>query len=271
MSLLKTISFKLFTLVSLSLYSIEEKLIIVVTASYNNKAICKKNLYSLFSQEYDHWKMIYIDDCSTDGTADLVHSFINEHKQENRVTLIRNTTRNGHLSNQYHAIHSCPKDAIIFILDGDDWLAAPWTLAYINEIYQTKDVWLTYGQFIYSSSHYIGYGLPIPRDLWTKNSIRSLSWVFSHPRTFYAGLFQQIALEDLFYNGDFFPVCADLAAMFPMVEMAGPDHVQFIDSILYVYNNNDPSHRCDANLQDKLGNIIRSKEPYTLLTIPPYR
>ena len=253
------------------LYSIEEKLIIVVTASYNNKDVCRKNLHSLLSQEYENWKLIYMDDGSTDGTGDLVESLLHQHRLENRVTLIRNPTRKGQLYNQYHAIHSCPKDAIIFILDGDDWLAAPWTLAYINEIYQTKDIWLTYGQFIYSSTHYIGYCLPIPQDLWPKNPIRTLSWVTSHPRTFYAGLFQKIALEDLLCDGKFFPVCADLATMFPMLEMAGPDHVQYIDSILYVYNDNDPTHRCDESLQRKLGAIIRSKKPYPLLSATDLR
>ncbi len=266
---MKFLQVLLFFLVSF--LSAEEKLIVAVTASYNNKDVCKKNLFSLYSQEYDHWKMIYIDDASTDGTPDLIQSLISQYQLENRVTLIRNKTRKGHLSNQYYAIHSCPKDAIILILDGDDWLAAPWALAYINEIYQTKDVWLTYGQFIFSNTHYIGYGLPIPRDLWPQNPIRTLSWVFAHPRTFYAGLFQLIALEDLLYEDAFFPVCADLATMFPMLEMAGPDHVHFIDSILYVYNVNDPTHRCDASLQQKMGSIIRSKQPYPLLHTQPYQ
>lgn len=254
----------------LHLNGMEEKPIVVVTASYNNKEVCRKNLYSLFSQEYSNWKLIYIDDCSTDGTADLVESFIYLQGQEAKVNLIRNSERKGHLYNQYHAIHTVPKDVIILILDGDDWLAAPWTLAYINEVYQTKDVWLTYGQFIHSSTHYLGYCLPIPKELWPKQPIRSLSWVTSHPRTFYAGLFQKIALDDLLYEGNFFPVCVDLATMFPMLEMAGPNHVDYIDTILYVYNDNDPSHRCNQSLQEKLGSIIRSKKPYPVLVTSPF-
>jgi len=253
-----------------TLHSVEEKPIVVITASYNNKDVCRKSLLSLFSQEYDNWRLIYVDDCSTDGTADLVEAFVREHRQENRVTLIRNTKRMRQLCNQYHAIRSCPKDAIVVILDGDDRLAVSWALAYINEIYRTKDVWLTYGQFIYSRTRYIGYCLPIPRDLWPKNPIRTLSWVIGHLRTFYAGLFQRIALDDLLHEGEFFPVCADLATMFPMLEMAGPDHVRYIDSILYVYNDDDASRRCDKSLQDKMGWIIRAKRPYAPLTSPPY-
>ncbi len=253
-----------------SLHSNEEKPIVIITASYNNKDVYKKNLFSIFSQEYDNWKLIYIDDCSTDGTADLVEKFVSEHGQENHFTLIRNSERKRQLYGQYHAIQSCPKDAIIVILDGDDWLAVSWALAYINEMYQTKDVWLTYGQFIYSSSHYIGYCLPLPSDLWPKKSIRTLSWVTGHLRTFYAGLFQRIDKCDLIYEGNFFPVCADLATMFPMLEMAGPNHVKYIDPILYVYNDNDPSQRCDLSLQRKMEWIIRSKKPYTTLIAPPY-
>ena len=261
--LLATLSF--FSVLS----SIEEKPIVVITASYNNKEIYKKNLLSLFSQEYDNWRLIYIDDCSTDGTADLVESFVHHYQQEERVTLIRNATRKKQLYNQYYAIHNCPKDAIIIILDGDDWLAHPLVLPYINEIYQKEDVWLTYGQFIYSTTHYLGYCLPLPSDMWPKYPIRKLTWVASHLRTFYAGLFQKIAREDLIYEGEFFPVCADLATMFPMLEMAGSDHVRYIDLILYVYNDNDPSHRCDKRAQDKMAEIIRSMPPYSPLKNRP--
>lgn len=253
-----------------TLYSIGEKPIVVITASYNNKDVYKKNLCSLFNQEYDNWRQIYIDDCSQDGTADLVEAYIREQQQENRVALIRNAVRHNQLYNQYYAIHSCPKDVIIVILDGDDWLAHSSVLSHVNQVYQTGDVWLTYGQYIFSSTRYIGHCVPLPPDISPENPVRTFRWVASHLRTFYAGLYQCISLEDLQHEGGFFPVCADLATMFPMIEMAGKDHVRFIESILYVYNDDDPSLRCDKIQQLELERIIRSKPPYASLEIPPF-
>jgi glycosyltransferase involved in cell wall biosynthesis len=253
---------------TISIYS-TEKPIVVVTSSYNNKNVFEKNLSSLFNQDYDHWRLIYIDDCSTDGTADAVEAYIHEHKQEKRVTLIRNTARCYQLHNQYHAIHSCPKDAIIAILDGDDWLAHPSVLSYINQIYQTEDVWLTYGQFAFSSTQRIGYCAPLPSENGAKHPFRKRKWVSGHLRTFYAGLFHCIAIEDLLVDGNFFSASADLAIMFPMLEMAGRDHIQFIESVLYIYNDDDPSKRCDRMLQLELESEIRSRPPYKLLESSP--
>jgi hypothetical protein len=49
-----------------------EKPIVVITASYNNKQWCRLNVNSIVNQKYTNWRLIYIDDCSTDTTPDIV-------------------------------------------------------------------------------------------------------------------------------------------------------------------------------------------------------
>ena len=66
---------------------------------------------------------------------------------QERLTLIHNNIRCGGLANWYKAIHSCSDDEIIVQLDGDDWLAHENVLSYLNSIYSTQDVWITFGQF----------------------------------------------------------------------------------------------------------------------------
>ena len=44
----------------------------IVIASYNNAHYFEKNLASVTSQHYRSFHVYYIDDASTDGTADLV-------------------------------------------------------------------------------------------------------------------------------------------------------------------------------------------------------
>ena len=79
---------------------------------------------------------------------------------------------------------------------------------------------------------------------------------------FYAGLFQQIKLEDLSHNNAFFPFCADVASMFAMIEMAGT-HIKFIPEVLYIYNDDNPlSYHHDPTPQRELEAYIRTMPRY---------
>ena len=69
----------------------EEKHFIVLIPSYKNSQWYKKNLDSIFMQKYSNYHILYIDDCSPDGTGDLVEKYIKEKKQEHKVILIKNT------------------------------------------------------------------------------------------------------------------------------------------------------------------------------------
>lgn len=210
---------------------------VIITASYNNIDWLERNLNSIFAQNYDNWHLVYIDDCSTDATADAVQAHIDKQGKSDKVTLIRNAQRHGHMYNQYNAIGAVAADKVIVIVDGDDWLAHKDVLSYLNSIYQWQDVWLTYGQFWYWQKNRLGICRKLPDAVIKNNEIRAYPrWVTSHLRTFYAGLFHKIKKEDLMYGGMFVPMCADVATMFPMLEMAG-QHIRFIEEVLYIYND----------------------------------
>lgn len=244
--------------------------IIIITASYNNEIWLTNYFESLKSQTYQNWQVIYIDDCSTDNTMGLLQDYIKEAQLESQFVLIRNEERMGHLFNQYHAIHACNADSIIFILDGDDWLAHENVLQTISQIYQNEEIWLTYGQFLYNQKNKKGFCKPIPPEVIADNTIRDITWRTSHPRTFYAGLFQLIKLEDLMYEGNFLPKCVDVGTMFPMIEMAGY-HVRFIPEILYIYNDANPiSYHHDPSHQRKLEAYLRTLPRYEKLESKPW-
>ena len=103
------------------------------------------------------------DDASPDGTSKLVADYIAQSGMSNKVTMISNATRQGAMFNQYHAIHSCIDNAIVIILDGDDWFPHDRVLEYINRVYQDPLIWLTYGQFIEYPINQVGFLLPYTR------------------------------------------------------------------------------------------------------------
>lgn len=248
---------------------VSEKAIVVIIPSYNNSECYQKNLDSVFQQNYENYRIIYVDDASPDRTGFLVKQFIKESGQEHRVKLIQNTTRRGALANTYKAAWRCKPDEIIAILDGDDWFAHENVLRKLNSVYSDPDVWVTYGQFVYYPCGSPGWAEEVPKSIIDQNAFRDYSWVTTALRTFYAGLFQKIKKEDLFYNGDFFFMSGDLAYMWPIVEMAG-HHSRFISEVLYVYNVVTPINdiKKDPIRQRDLGFVIRERTRYQPVSKP---
>lgn len=260
---IKTILFVL-TILTYEASFAEDKNFVIITASYNNKEWYKKNLDSVVYQTYKNWRMIYVNDNSTDGTGQLVSDYIKKNRLNDRIIFVNSKKRRGHLFNQYYAIHSCEKNEIIVILDGDDWLAHNGVLTYLNEVYQDPNIWLTYGQFLYFQKNKKGFCRKIPIEIVKNNSIRPFClWYFSHLRSFYAGLFHMINIEDLLYEGNFFPMAADIATMFPMLEMCGK-RFKFIEDILYIYNDTNQLsfHLIDREKQKEMRDIICMKQRY---------
>lgn len=169
---------------------IPEKKMVVIIPSYNNHKWCERNLESVFEQKYSNYRVLYIDDCSTDNTYYLAKQTIDKYRQWNRVTLLRNKERCGAMANWYHAVNSCDDNEIIINLDGDDWLENNYVLQRVNEEYH-NGAWLTYGQFKYYPTGTVGYGSPIPQDIIDNNEFRWYPVVPTHLRTFYAWLFKR--------------------------------------------------------------------------------
>lgn len=237
--------------------------IVVVIPSHNNAPWCKKNLTSVFEQQYDNYRIIYIDDCSTDETYKLVRQCVADHNAQTSITIIKNKKRRGALYNHFKAVHLCADNEIVVQLDGDDWFAHENVLSVINDAYKNPQVWLTYGQHKVYPTGEIGMCKPMPEAIIHLHAYREYDWITSAPRTFYAWLFKKIKCEDLLYQADFFTAGGDLACMFPMLEMAA-GRIHFIDEVLYIYNcateNND--YKKNLLVQKTSENICRSRKKY---------
>lgn len=214
-----------------------QKPFVIVITSFNNKEWYVRNLDSVFAQRYDNYRVIYIDDCSQDGTSSCVKEYVSAHNQSHRFTLIENKEWQSQMVNHIKGVSLCQDDEIVVHIDGDDWFAHEGVLELLNKIYTKWDVWLTYGQYQTWPQGEIGGSRPVPESVVKSNSYRAFGFYYSHPRTFYAWLFKKIQLKDLMYKGSFVPTAPgpDFVFMFPMMEMAGA-HALFIPDILYRWN-----------------------------------
>lgn len=246
------------------------KRFVIVIPSYNNKDWYQKNLASVFNQEYENYRVIYIADGSTDGTDQLVEEYVKQTEQQDWVTLIKNSERKGPLACMCQAVFSCDKDEIVVDLDGNDWLAHEKVLSKLNKIYADPDVWMTYGQFIYYPSFKKGIASKVPNEIVNQNKFRSYGGGITHLKTFYAALFQAIEKEDFLYEGNFIQKAHDLAYSIPISEMAG-DHIRFIPETLYIYNHSYPTNENKAStpLEGEMDRYIRRKAKYEPLRSLP--
>ena len=241
-----------------------QKSFVVVIPSFNNAPWCRRNLESVLNQAYPLFRVIYVDDASTDDTPQLVAEYLVDSGTADRVTFHRNSSRVGPLANIDRAVRSCDPNAIIVLVDGDDFLAHPEVLTRLNVIYQDPDVWVTWGQFTRFPQDSAGFCAPIPSEIVSANAFRDYPFVSSHLRTFYAGLYQRIRPVDLQDSaGRFFTTAGDVAQMWALHEMAGP-HGRFVDEVLYQYNRANPLN--DDKL-DRVGQVrteveIRGKARY---------
>lgn len=247
--------------------------ITIVIPSYKNKDWYKRNLNSVLIQNYPpkHLNVIYTDDCSPDGTADLVEKFMKEKNPKFNFKLIKNKKRVGAMKNLYDMIHSVDDEHIIITLDADDWFAHQNVLQKINQEYQNPNVWMTYGQYRSYPDNRIGCSMQVPPQVIQRASYRQYRWCTSHLRTFYSWLFKLIKKEDFIgSDGKFYAMAWDLAFQYPMLELSGM-RSKFISDVLYIYNVATPINDSKVNikLQQNTERIIRAKSRYHLLVKRP--
>lgn len=240
-------------------YPVENRPFTLIIVGYNNGATIEKTLSSVFSQNYENYRLIYIDDASDNGSFDLARDLLYESDRLTQTTLVRNEERLGVLANIFRAVQTCQDDEVVIVLQGEDWLAHEWVLQRLNAYYADPDLWLSFGQTI----DFPTYQLTVYQDV-KDQKFRVQPSVGAHLKTFYAGLFKKIRESDFIYSGSFLPACAEMAYMTPMLEM-GKDHFHFIPEVLSV-NNRNAVYKEERELQIRCEKFIRSLDPYPPLT-----
>ena len=251
----------------------QDKHFVVIVPSYNNEKYLKRNLDSIFMQRYPAalFRVVYVDDCSSDKTPTLVEEYKKEHKLGDRLTIIHNHERRWMAYNRFVAAKQCKSDDVIIHVDGDDWLSDHHVLEYINYVYKDTSIWMTYGQYSIYPSGELGYCGPIPEVLMTRPGLirKNIFWRFMHLRTCYAWLFNLLPEADFKINGQWLTASTDVPMMWGLIELAGR-HYKFISRVLYVLNRENSLNVQKSALDLQLHNssIIAKRKAYQPLPKP---
>lgn len=256
----------------------------IVIPSYNNIKWYEKNLNSIFKQKYHNYRVIYVDDQSTDGTYDAVKKYVQSYDMSNRCSTVCQTKRNYQACGRYMAYMMTDDDEIICNVDGDDWLYDRddqhqyRTLEYVEEAYSAGAL-STYGCFYKSSGpQWLEPTTIYTEDIIDTKAYRTSKYLCKHLRTGYAGLYKNINLSDIIdHNKKFISMSTDLFTQYPVLEMSGHMHVNLLkpsyiynqdNSMLYPnswYNLNDPNNQNNLAYYESLQIKLKSIQPYPTL------
>lgn len=225
----------------------EENRIKIIVPFYNASEFLERCINSVMTQKYENFKVVFIDDASTDNSWDLLPH------DNPKAICIKNEINVTALPNLHNAImNHCSPDEIVVIVDGDDYLPNKNVLSYVNKLYCENDCWITYGQASWTDGR---RGFASKYSTEEFDHVRKSPFRVSHLRTFRAGLYQKIKDQDSEFTrlkdekGNFYKWSYDTAMMFCLMELAGYEKTLFNDTILYIYNRENPLSEDKINQQ----------------------
>jgi glycosyltransferase involved in cell wall biosynthesis len=215
----------------------------IIIASYNNEKWVEYNIASILNQTYKNYHVIYVDDCSTDDTNKIVNSMVGKNS---KFTIIKNEKRIGKeaIYNYIKFFDSLEDEEIVALACGDDWLIDDNVLENLNNFYNQKNPWMTYGEFYaFDGSENVikanPQNTPYPDFVHEYKLYRRDTWRASHMLTLKGFLAKAVNQKDIISKIDnkYYYHAPDLALVYPCLEMCPKDKIGVIDFPTYVWNN----------------------------------
>lgn len=210
-------------------YTLKERPFAILIIGKNSGPAIQRTIQSALCQAYENYRIIYLDDASTDGSFELARDLILDSSKIGSVTFLQNRESIGYLENLERAVESLSDEEIAVILKPEDALAHEWVLEKLNKYYQDLDLWLTVGEYVEYPSFARGENFSIEK-------LREKPDLFLHLMTFYAGLFKKIENKGSLLKENGAVEKVDAAYMIPMIEMA-KGHVGKVADVLYLLYN----------------------------------
>jgi glycosyltransferase involved in cell wall biosynthesis len=95
-------------------------LVSIVTPMYNNAEYVVECIESVCAQTYEHWDYVIVNNCSTDGSAEIARQFA---EVDSRIRVLDNETLLPVMANHNHALRQIsPASKYCKMVFSDDWL-----------------------------------------------------------------------------------------------------------------------------------------------------
>lgn len=95
-----------------------DKLVSIIIPVYNASRFLEETINSIQKQTYSNWEAIFIDDCSSDNSYNLIKKY---QKEDKRIKLIKNKTNNGVAISRNNGIDYAKGEYLCFLDADDKW------------------------------------------------------------------------------------------------------------------------------------------------------
>ena len=189
---------------------------VFITPVYNCEKEIEQTIISVVGQTYKNWKMVIVNDLSTDSTLEKCKEIIKKFEIEDKVEIVDREEKFGEVRNTLTEVKRLNSDDVVVRLDGADWLTDLGCLTILNEIYEKHDpaaLWTAH-RWNFSTTNISG---PIDPNI----SLYHQEWRTSHLKTFrvkdFVGLNHKNFTTD---DGRYIMIACDQAIFLPLLERA---------------------------------------------------
>jgi hypothetical protein len=203
---------------------------VLLIFSHNPGPFLQETLRSALTQHYPNYRIVYIDDASSDESLQLFEQIVLQEAGPVSVSVMQHTQSIGELPSLQEAVATCLDEEIIVPIRGGDQLAHRWVLDLLNRYYANGDLFATYGQFLTLPSYAPGGSRALQ---FSEKSPRFAPPLPYPMKSFYAGLFKKIDPHHLL------TYAPDLSLAAPLFELAD-GHYTFTPEVLLLVQSELP-------------------------------
>ncbi|RLQ23693.1 glycosyltransferase [Seongchinamella sediminis] len=121
-------------------------LVSVIVPNYNHADYLELRLESIFSQSYDNFEVILLDDASTDASAAVLRRF--HQRYPDKSTLVINEENSGGVFHQWEKGLNLARGDIVWIAESDDWCTENF-LATLVPWFENEAIMLAYARTVF--------------------------------------------------------------------------------------------------------------------------
>jgi len=156
----------------------------VIVPNYNHKPYLRDRLESIYNQTYDNFEVILLDDCSTDGSQEVLRQYAKKYVRKTK--LVENSENSGGVFNQWKKGLDLASGDLIWIAESDDYCSTN-LLEDLTQYFANPAVMLAFCRSDFVKGENLeriwtteDYWKVFNFDLGTRPVIKSAHWLVNH-------------------------------------------------------------------------------------------
>jgi teichuronic acid biosynthesis glycosyltransferase TuaG len=93
----------------------------IILPVYNSQDYIYQTIKSIFKQSYKHWRLIIVNDCSTDNTRNILNQIFSESVHKKKILIFNNKKNLGQAYSRNRALKNIKAKYVAFIDSDDLW------------------------------------------------------------------------------------------------------------------------------------------------------